>query len=169
MRAAWLLPLGLAACAPPPSGEMLTMRAERVIAAPLEVVWAHAADPLTEEGYRRERLSFEADGPLAVGTTYIETIDVGLVNGYRMAVRVSAIDAGRRVRLEAVPGLGRHFTAERVFLPEGDGTRMIYTVEAEDRVLRDIALLPVPLWLAEIVYEADMKVYLRRLAEAVEG
>lgn len=140
------------------------MRAEAYIPAPPVAVFDRVADPLNEADLRREALRFEADGPLALGTTYVETIDLGLVNGYRMEVRVVALEEGRRVRLESPPDFPRFFAAERAISSEGAGARLVYTVEAEDRVVRDIARLPVPLWLAEVVYEADMRAYLRRLA-----
>lgn len=158
----------LAACAAPPTGKVVTMRAERHINAAPEVVWARSADPLTEHVLRRERLTFEANGPLQVGTIYTETIDVGLRNGYTMQVQVADLEPGRRVLMVSPSSWPRRFIADRVFTPEGGGTRMIYTVEAEDHVVRDLSVLPVPLWLAKAVYQADMTTYLRNLAEAVE-
>ncbi|HHC29705.1 MAG TPA: hypothetical protein ENK80_03950, partial [Rhodobacterales bacterium] len=146
----------LAACAAPPTGKMLTMRAERHIDAAPEAVWARSADPLTEHALRRERLTFEANGPLQVGTIYTETISVGLRNGYTMKVQVADLAPGRRVLMVSPRSWPRRFTADRVFTPEGGGTRMIYTVEAEDHVVRDLSVLQVPLWLAKTVYQADM-------------
>lgn len=158
----------LAGCAPEPSGQIVHMQAERHIDAPPQAVWARSADPLTEHALRRERLTFEADGPLQVGTTYTETINVGLRNGYVMKVQVADLEPGRRVLMVSPGDWSRSFTADRVFTPEGKGTRMTYIVEAEDRVVRDLSVLPVPLWLAKTIYQADMTTYLRNLAAAVE-
>lgn len=159
----------LAGCASEPSGKIVVMQAERHIDAPPQAVWARSADPLTEHALRRERLTFEADGPLRIGTIYTETIDVGLRNGYVMKVQVADLEPGRRVLMVSPGNWPRKFTADRVFTPEGEGTRMTYTIRAEDRVVRDLSVLPVPLWLARVVYQADMAAYLRNLAAAVEN
>lgn len=165
MKRALPFALALAGCAPEPSGIMHRMQADRWIAAPPEAVYARTADPLREADLRREALSFEADGPLQLGTTYVETIDLGLVNGYRMKVKVTALEPNSRVRLEAPPDWHRAFTVDRIYQPENGGTRVVYIVDYEDRIVRDIARVPVPMWLARIVYEADMNAYLRRLAD----
>lgn len=163
-RLAPLILLAVPGCGDTPRGAVHRMQAEAWIAAPPEAVFDRVADPFREAGLRREAVRFEADGPLGLGTTYVESLDLGLVNGYVMKVTVTALEPGRRVRLEAPADWPRSFAVERQFLPEDGGTRVIYQVDYDDRVVRDIAVVPVPLWLAEIVYRADMHSYLRRLA-----
>ncbi len=143
------------------------MQAERWIDAPPASVFARIADPRDEADLRRENVRIAADGPLRLGTTYVETIDLGFVNDYRMEVAVTELERGLRVRLEAPPNWRRAFAVDRIFLPQAGGTRLIYVIDFEDRVVHDIARLPVPLWLAQWVYGAEMRSYLRRLAEAV--
>lgn len=162
-----LLLMALAACSPPPRGHHVRMQAQIVINRPIAEVFAFAADPMNDTEWRNETRGFTASGPPALGTLYEEVIDTGIQDGFVMRTIVTGFEENRVIRAEGRDG--RVFSAQRDFDPLGPNkTRIIYTVAADDHLVREITLLALDPDRAARHYTVIMYSYLDQLKRVLE-
>ena len=158
--------LVMSACAP--TGKLVRMQAQVEIDRPIEDVFAFASEPLNDTAWRAETEGFTSSGPAGPGVLYDEVINVGIQNGFEMHTRVTGYESPRLIRAESRDG--RVFFAQRDFYALGpERTRVVYTVAADDHLIRSITILPLDAGFAGQFYQIVIRSYLDRLKTIMES
>ncbi|MCP5038189.1 MAG: hypothetical protein GY945_11395 [Rhodobacteraceae bacterium] len=165
--------LAVAGCSVPrhdPPFRQVSMEAEIDINRPIEAVFAFATDPLNERLWRDEVRHLSASGPMGLGIVLDEVIQIGFSSNSEIRVEVTAFDAPSLFRVQAVATHNRNFRSERTFTKLNDNwTRVNYSTITDERLVFEIALVPIGLATTAAYYEWVMQENLRRLKHLLEA
>jgi hypothetical protein len=152
-----------------PVRAMLEFQASIEISSDIDTVFAFATNPANEPLWRHEVQRFVYEGPVQVGSAMTEFATLGFQRTYVTRAVVSQFKPPYRIVAVAASGSDRQFVGKRTFEPlSGNRTRLVYSVLADPRIVKDVVLVNVPPDLVVPYYHSIMHQNLRDLKALLE-
>lgn len=140
-----------------------------VINRTIEEVFHHVKNTLNDDTWRTEVNSMEADGPFALGTTYIEDAHIGLQRNFiTKTVLVNIVE--NDTAFYVTPKNAKYFLSSlRTVESIGeDQTKFTYTVEFDAMMSKETLMILLPHEVLAFSYGIIMGQYLKNLKDYLE-
>ena len=149
--------------------ELFHVAASVVVKAPIQEAFAFAGNAANDHYWRTEVNRFKVIGGFSVGSVFIEDAKLGIHPHYITRARLIDMRPPYGVVYRTLPQNRFYLRSTRLFEPlSPTQTRVIYKVDIEKAMIRDILGVALPPELVSAIYSARMRRYLRNLRRILQ-